>query len=125
MSSFWMEHHFPPLERKRRLCFEIDPTSRNKRASFLSGQMSQSTGSYVDSAILLSFAFLFVAFIGFTDVIGSIIKKTITKFRTNPKDNNRKTRNICDDEKCCSSDEDKPEYNIQTVINQDFISTWL
>ena len=87
--------------------------------------MSQSTGSYVDSAILLSFTFFLVSAIGFTDVINSVVKKIFTRFRTRPKDTNHKTGNICDDEKSCSSYQEEPEYNIQTVINQDFISTWL
>ena len=114
-----------PLERKRRSCFKVDTTTYNMCTPFLSGQMSQSTGTYVNSAILLSFAFLFVSVIGFTDVISSIIKKIITRFHNNPKDDNPKIVNICDDQRSCSSDKDEPEYNIQTVINQDFISTWL
>ena len=53
------------------------------------------------------------------------MQKIFKKLCSQPKDNDCKVEDICDNKEIGAIVEEEPEYNIQTVINQDFISTWV
>ena len=87
--------------------------------------MSQITGSYVSPMLLFSFTYFIVAAIGFTDVINGVIKKMFTRLCPQTKDNETIEKAVCGEDNNDFDFQNKLKCNIQTVTNEDFISTWL
>ena len=87
--------------------------------------MSQSTGTYVGALVMFSFTFCIVSVIGFTDVIHIAAKKLMRKICAEEVDEELNSETVCDDKERCDAAQVESQYTVQTVINHDFISTWL
>ncbi len=91
------------------------------------GQLSELTGSYVESLVLFSLCFLLVAVVGSTDLIGSAARKLFTRSQSEPTADagpncaaaDAGPKAACAEKSACESSEDHPN------CNNDFLNTWL